>query len=357
MSCICIDGSNLLSGGGDGCLHLFDLEEENAWRCALRGHAAPISGAVLIPESASHRGRGLSSSVEGTVKLWDSAGGSLVDLLPPMAPDMPPGPLPLSLEGRGAPPRLFCGRGGRLLSLDLQAETVTGVLPLPSRSAVLDVSSASSVAGGSRSGGGAPGASVGSHLVATCTQGAGVVHLWDARLLPLATEDDARAFDELPASARRCLAATVQLPEGAACARQLHLDGSRLLCSVDYDATAGAFSRGAQSAALFDVRAASCAAAGSGGSTMLWEQPVRGDISCFHCREERVLVGTATGEVHLWSYQQGLSAAAGIASAEFDTGVEKREKREKWRAKVKVRGRFPKTQGFSNSKGFGGFSR
>ena len=90
---------------------------------------------------------------------------------------------------------------------------------------------------------------------------------------------------------------------------------------------------------------------------MLWEQPVRGDISCFHCRDDKVLIGTATGAVHLWSYQRGLHVGhvQPWGSTDFER-LEKREKREKWRAKVKLRGRFPKTQGFSNSKGFG-FSR
>ena len=87
---------------------------------------------------------------------------------------------------------------------------------------------------------------------------------------------------------------------------------------------------------------------------MLWEQQsVLGDISCFHCRDERVLLGTTSGAVHLWSYQRGLPVSLGWGGAEGER-IEKREKREKWRAKVKLRGRFPKTQGFSNSiKGFG----
>ena len=78
-----------------------------------------------------------------------------------------------------------------------------------------------------------------------------------------------------------------------------------------------------------------------------------GDISCLQCRGERVLVGTATGAVHIWTFGRGQRT---LATEPWD-GYElrdKKPKREKWRAAPKVRGRFPKTQGFSNSKGFGG---
>ena len=235
------------------------------------------------------------------------------------------------------------------MSLDLQAETVTGVLPLPSQGAVLDVSP------------------LRPRQAEAARAAARLERLWariswrralrapvscalDARL-PLATADDARRST----SCLRCASlprGNRSAPGGRRARSPASSRGSRLLCSVDYDATAG-HSRGRR-AHLFDVRVASCAAAGS-GSSMLWEQPVRGDISCFHCREER-FVGTATGGAPVVVSARP-SAAASTASAELDTGVEKREKREKWRAKVKVRGRFPKMQGFSNSKGFGGFSR
>jgi hypothetical protein len=178
------------------------------------------------------------------------------------------------------------------------------------------------------------------------------VQLWDTRLLPTELGDGAE-YSSLPSSSRRCLAATIPLPAGAACARQLHLDGSRLLCSVDHDGGAGPFARGAQSVALYDVRAASSGTSDSGSGALLWEQHVRGDVSCFQCRGERVLIGTATGSVHLWDFRRDGQPAPQDGWEGADERPEKREKREKWRAKVKLRGRFPKTQGFSNSRGFG----
>ena len=90
---------------------------------------------------------------------------------------------------------------------------------------------------------------------------------------------------------------------------------------------------------------------------LLWEQPVRGDISCFQCRGERVIIGTATGAVHLWSFARH---GGSVSLSELWDGKEQPErkaKKEKWRAAPKIRGRFPKTQGFSNSKGFGGGGR
>ena len=62
-------------------------------------------------------------------------------------------------------------------------------------------------------------------------------------------------------------------------------------------------------------------------------------------------VGTATGAVHVWSFGRSPRALLALEGSEM---VDKKPKREKWRAAPKVRGRFPKTQGFSNSKGFGG---
>ena len=342
-----------------GCLHLFDLEDEKRRPLSsLRGHGSPISDAALLPDSA-RRGRAVSSSVDGAVKLWDASGSVIADLQPPTRADAPPLPLPLSLElaSGGGTPRLYCGRGGRLVCVDLTTEVAVGGLPLPDRRPVLHLASAASdpsapgPSGGSGGGGGRVGV-VGSHLVATCCHGSSRVLLWDPRLLPSALPGDA-TFDSLSTADRRCLVAKLPLPEGAACARQLYLDGSRLLASVDYDGEANAFSRGAQSAALFDVRA--CSRRGEGA--LLWEQPVRGDISCFQCRGDRVVVGTGTGSVHLWSFNaRGPRAGAGVL--EWASGEEQerpeRQKRDKFRAKGKpvVRGRFPKTQGFSNSKGF-----
>lgn len=360
VSCIAVDGAQLLSGGGDGTLHLFDLDEISP-AAALRAHAAPISDCALLP-SGSHRARAVSSSVDGAVKLWDAAGGVVADLLPSHANHTPPAPLPIAVDvhGGATPRSLYSGRDGMLRAIDLQTEAPTSTVPLPGRVVerginagrpVLHVACATAEFGGG----------VGAPLIATCSLNKANVHIWDSRLLPAATAiDDATAtFEDLSAASRRCLVATVNLPVGAACARQLYLDGARILASVDADHTAPAFSRGAQSAALFDMRALSAnnsLAPGQPRSAgcLLWEQPVRGDISCLQCRGERVLVGTATGAVYLWHF--GASSAE-VLMPEWDGAneqLDKKPKREKFRAAggPKVRGRFPKTQGFSNMKGF-----
>lgn len=355
VSSIAIDGSLLLSGGGDGCLHLFDLEDL-APLTSLRGHGAPISDGLLLSDHGEPRGRCVSSSVDGAVKLWDASGAAIADLQPVMPPDRPPHPVPLALQHpRARAPRLFCGRGACLVRMDLETETPTGNVPmLNPHCPVLHVAAGASdptTLGSSPSGADAtaPG-NVGAHLVASCCHNTNSVHLWDARLLPSDTVAEA-AFDGLSGALRRCLVASVTLPQGAACARQLHLDGSRLLASADTDAHATAFSRGAQSAVLFDVRACS----GRGTGALVWEQPVRGDISCFQCRGDRVLVGTGTGSVYLWSFAHGPGAGTDVLldrQQDSPERSERKEKREKFRAALKVRGRYPKTQGFSNSKGF-----
>mmetsp|Transcript_60030 Transcript_60030/g.119164 ORF Transcript_60030/g.119164 Transcript_60030/m.119164 type:complete len:87 (-) Transcript_60030:377-637(-) len=82
------------------------------------------------------------------------------------------------------------------------------------------------------------------------------------------------------------------------------------------------------------------------------------EITCFHCRSHRVIVGTASGAALLWNFSATGSDAA-ARSIQTDEAFAEREelrakRKEKFRANVKVRGRFPKTQGFSNAKGFGG---
>ena len=269
-------------------------------------------------------------------------------------------------------------------------------MPLPSAAATvavpLHVACSSDGGGGSGSGGGPASA----HLLATCCHASAVVHLWDARLLPLElpiAANAAFASEGLSAAARRCLVATLPLPAGAACARQLSLDGARLLAAVDHDAAATPFARGAHSACLFDVRASggavgggaswdgaaaagggaadagSAAAAptgdgeasndggsggggsggGSGGGCLLWEQPVPGEMTCFHSKDDQIYVGTSSGAVLLWRFG---GASRGVAGGAEDLGrPEKGPKREKWRAKgAKVRSRYPKSQGFSNMK-------
>ena len=332
VNCMAIDGAHLLSGGGDATLHLFDLEELSH-AGALRGHAFPISAAALMP-LGSHRARAISTSTDGAAKLWDAAGGLITDLLPTLGPQAPAQPLPFALVQAGGTLRsVVAGRNGRLLDVDLHAEALTASVPIPDGRIPLDVAYAARF-GGER-------------VLATCCHDVPAVQIWDARLLPDARTE--ASFDDLPAASRRSLVATIPLPTDAACARQLHLDGTRLLATVDYDAQASPFSRGAHSVALFDVRAA-----GRGQTPLLWEQDVRGDITCFQCHGERVFVGTGTGAIHLWNFSRGSHAARDLVAeddAEWN-GSEQKQKRNKFRGNLKIRGRFPKTQGFSNTRGF-----
>ena len=97
-----------------------------------------------------------------------------------------------------------------------------------------------------------------------------------------------------------------------------------------------------------------------GGSCppLIWEQRVRGDITCFQCEGERVFLGTGTGAIHLWNFSRGSATAAREMFSEEEhewDGRPEKQKREKKRGNIKIRGRFPKTQGFTNAKGF--FSR
>ena len=367
VSSIAIEGSHLLSGGGDGALHLFDLEELTP-AASLRGHGSPISDGCLLP-AGSHRARAISSSVDGAVKLWDATGAVVAELLHPVGVNVPPAPLPLALEVHGGttPRSLYCARAGFLHAIDLHTEAIAATVPLPGHHRPMDligedfmINTALHVACASSGlGGGAVGPGAGSaHLVASCCLNKDVVHIWDARLLPAAaTVDEATAsFDELSAASRRCLVASINLPVGAACARQVDLDGARLLASIDSDHCAPAFSRGAQSTALYDIRAVGANNSRAPGQPrsdgcLLWEQSVRGEISCFQRRGERVFVGTATGAVHQWHFAR---SGAPTLPAVWDGNeqADKKPKREKFRPKTKVRGRFPKTQGFSNQKGF-----
>lgn len=312
---------------------------------SLRGHGSPISDALLMP-TGSHR-MAVSSSTDGAVKLWDASGAVAADLLLPLAAGTPPQPVPLSPEyvGGGSLRRVYCGRDAHLVGVDMETEVVVASVPTPEQGLVLDLASASAYQDSGASGGLG---GLGSSLLASCCHASGVVHLWDTRLLPADVPADA-TFDTLSAAARRCHAATLPLPRGGVCARQLYLDGARLLVSVDGDQHAAPFSRGAQEAALYDVRAAGAA----GASEPLWTQRVRGDISCFQCRGDRVIVGTGTGAVHVWNFGHGRNRNS--TGEMLDDGgeiwePERRKKREKARADKSRR--FPKTQGFSNARGF-----
>ena len=213
-----------------------------------------------------------------------------------------------------------------------------------------------------------------SHLVASSSWEGGCVQLWDARLLPAppggqplpgapqlgGAAGALAAWEELSTAGRRALAATLELPSGFRCARQLHLDGAKgiLFAALDDDPTASAFSRAASHLALFDVRAAHGAAAapaaGRGGwapPPPLWQRRVRGGLSCFQCSGDRLLLGSCAGQVLLWRQFGGLAPLP----EPDEEPIERRKLRtaDKKKTNPKVRGRFPKTQGFSNTKGFG----
>ena len=388
VSCLHIDGSHLLSGGGDGVMLLYDLEDVGPPVCALRGHGAPVSEALLLAHEAGLRSRVISASTDGAVKLWDAAGAPIAELLPP-APLESPSPSPIALARKAAAtPRAYCGHGAWLAAFDLHAEAEVGRVPLPARhdtgGPAVALHVATSVDSGSGSSGGmhmhsaAAGVGGSPHMLATCGLGTSLVHLWDARLMPSAATAEA---EDGQASRRRCLVARVPLPRGTSCARQLHLDGARLLASLDYEHGATAFSRGAHALALYDIRRASSsltpalgveaagAPAGAGHadaglgersepSSLLWLQPVASEVSCFQCRGERVYVGTGNGTILVWDFTPGgLHTLGGLLAdaKRHDADGERAErskKRDKPRGNVKVRGRFPKTQGFSNQKGF-----
>jgi hypothetical protein len=418
VSCMAIDGVHLLCGGGDGALHVFDLEELGSGRHAtprasLRGHSAPIADALLLPHTAQPiRARVASSSTDGVVRLWDGAWACIREILGAL--QGPPSPVPLAILGGGSAttaPTLYCGRRGELCGFDLVTEQVVSRLPLPSAHGTapavpLHIACSTEAKGGGADGrgGGFGGLSGGGpaapYLIAMCCHHSACIHLWDARRLPAPPGAGGGvggvggqwvSWDVLPTASRRCLIATIRLPEGSACARQLHLDGARLLAAIDRDPAAPLFARGGHSCALFDVRAvggasAACAAhtiAGAGADDdddseaeeaeeeavaeeaeeavaaespaiaprcVLWEQPVPGEVSCFHRVGEQVYVGTATGAVLAWRFS-ALVAADALGPPE-DEGRDKRDKRDRRRAKPnpKVRSRFPKTQGFSNVK-------
>ena len=179
----------------------------------------------------------------------------------------------------------------------------------------------------------------GAHTLASCCLHSGAVHLWDERLLPARGADGGEdPWEELGVSARRCLVGTVRLPDGVASARQLHLDGARLLASLDADATASAFCRSAQAVGLYDIRA--LGSARFGPAEPLWSQPVvDGEISCMGCSEHTVFLGTSRGPVVLWNFAPD---AVGADTDAADEWKPEKRKREKVRHKVKIRGRYPK---------------
>ena len=289
--------------------------------------------------------------------------------------------MPLDLGARGAHSNVVaCGRAEQLLLLDLAAEVVSAAVPLPHGLPAVHVALDCT-----------------SHLIASSSLQAGCVHLWDVRLLPAPPEGQQLApaallWEDLGATARRALVGTLPLPSGFSCARQLHLDECKLFAALDSNPDAHLFSRSSAQLALFDVRAVG--ARQQAAPPLLWRRPVRGGLSCFQCSGSRLLLGSCAGPVLFWR-QSG-----GLAPVEREIEPERRKLRtadkKKTHTKVrpprppplthlpspihemysafvstfytrhahcvsyaystpaKVRGRFPKTQGFSNTKGFGG---
>ena len=101
---------------------------------------------------------------------------------------------------------------------------------------------------------------------------------------------------------------------------------------------------------MYDVRAAASRRA---VGAPVWNWRAHGDVSCFHVRSERLVCGTCTGTVLVWS--AGRNEAAGERNGDdYDGRLERKTRnKEKMRShNPKIRGRFPKTNGFSNVKGF-----
>ena len=183
-----------------------------------------------------------------------------------------------------------------------------------------------------------------SSLVAAASFQLGEVHVYDVRQLPLAPA--ASEWEQLSAASRRALVATVALPEGTASARALQLSDAQLVASLEDDFTTSVFSRAAQDVAVYDFRAA-----GSRGFAPppLWTWRVEGGVSCLQCRSDRLVVGCCSGHLLVWSAGRQHAAAG---SAHEELAPPRKQRREKPRHNPKIRGRFPKTQGFSNQKGF-----
>mmetsp|Transcript_5305 Transcript_5305/g.17281 ORF Transcript_5305/g.17281 Transcript_5305/m.17281 type:complete len:410 (-) Transcript_5305:187-1416(-) len=370
----------VLTGGGDGNLHLFNLEDLSL-RCSLRGHAAPISSCVLLGESHA-----ASASTDGAVRLWDvdseagAAGGTRADELLPPLPDHPPSPVLLQpLRSSALQRQLLCARAGRLLLLDVDSHAILSAVPPPAaRSPIVAM------------------AADGGFFAASASLTAGQVHLWDVRMLPgpeaVGGSDVLRAgggdlWMDLPPSARRALVGSVPLPVRGTTARQLHLDGSKLLVGIDGGVHCGTpFSCASQTVALYDMRALRGSSCSASAARPLWEARVPGSATVLNCvgapalgarRDPSTLVlGTCTGLVLVWNAAAAAGASVSAAgspgalreavaeaaavfggpdsrrdrwrSAEKEAGLGGGPTDKKWRAKVRVRGRYPKTQGFSN---------
>jgi serine/threonine protein kinase len=67
------DGRRGLSGGDDGTLRLWDLDERRTLR-RLSGHSAAVMSVALTPDGR----RAISGGWDGTIRLWDLAGGVLL---------------------------------------------------------------------------------------------------------------------------------------------------------------------------------------------------------------------------------------------------------------------------------------
>ena len=133
---------------------------------------------------------------------------------------------------------------------------------------------------------------------------------------------------DLPPSARRALVGSVPLPVRGTTARQLHLDGSKLLVGIDGGVHCGTpFSCASQTVALYDMRALRGSSCSASAARPLWEARVPGSATVLNCvgapalgarRDPSTLVlGTCTGLVLVWN----AAAAAGATAATQNTNT------------------------------------
>ncbi|KAL3928879.1 MAG: hypothetical protein SGPRY_002202 [Prymnesium sp.] len=234
---LCTSSDLLVSGGSDGLLSFFDLEELTRY-ATLRGHGAPISDCAILTDA---RCTAASTSIDGAVKLWDASGAHLLDVQPSFVLDRPPGPVPMSARGGN----LNLARGYELLRFDLQvrtgrAEQIAGRLPLPVQLPPLHLAAADPER---------------SHVVAVSCLKASAVHLFDHRLMPASHPGEVQDVDLLPVAPL--------------------IDSNILTLSLDHDWEASSFSRTASEVALYDMRAVGTTPFLEMPPPPLWQAPVK----------------------------------------------------------------------------------
>ncbi|EOD30159.1 hypothetical protein EMIHUDRAFT_449790 [Emiliania huxleyi CCMP1516] len=248
---------------------------------------APISSCVLLGESLA-----ASASTDGAVRLWD--------------------PLRSSALQR----QLLCARAGRILLLDIDSHAILSAVPPPAaRSPIVAMA-----------------ADDGRGFAASASLTAGQVHLWDVRLLPgpeaVGGSDLLRAgggdlWMDLPPSARRALVGSMPLPVRGTTARQLHLDGSKLLVGIDGGVHCGTpFSCASQTVALYDMRALRGSSCSAPAARPLWEARVPGSATAG--AEAAAVFGGPDSRRDRWR------------SAEKEAGLGGGPTDKKWRAKVRA---------------------